>query len=65
MTKNRATPKNTTTQLTSQGVRDLNQLGPRKPRQPNPTLHEVMLNERSRGLGAGFERPLHEAPRPY
>jgi hypothetical protein len=56
MTKNRASPKTISVPL----------IGPRKPRQPSdPAVREVMLNDRTGGVGGGFERPLPAAVRPY
>lgn len=56
MSKNRksarAVPQHPTT---AQGVRDLNQVGPRRPRSPeSETMREVMANARSVSCRTGF-----------
>jgi hypothetical protein len=60
MTKNRAKHKISDLPITAQGVRDLNLIGPRKPRTPSdPSVQELRLNERTCGGGGGHpERPL-------
>jgi hypothetical protein len=61
MTKNRR--RNRPVNITSQGVKDLNSLGPRKPRiEADPAVKEILLNENANG---GPHKTHHGLPDSY